>query len=54
MLVPKVTCQACGETDHQVNDDSNHDTSTKFFVWPSHTDHTGLNIYAFFVFRVAA
>ena len=33
MLVPKVTCQACGETDHQVNDDSNHDTSTKFFVF---------------------
>ena len=49
MLVPKVTCQACGETD-QVNNDSNLDTSTKFFVWPSHTDHTGLKIYAFFCF----
>ena len=47
--ISKVTCQACGETD-QVNNDSNLDTSTKFFVWPSHTDHTGLNIYAFFCF----
>lgn len=53
MSLLKVTCQACGETD-QVSDDTNHDTSKKFFVWPSHTDHTGLNIYAFFVFRVEA
>ena len=49
MLLQKVTCQACGETD-QVNNDSNHDALKKFFVWPSHTDHTGLNIYAFFCF----
>ena len=49
MSILNVTCQACGEAD-QVSDDANHDTSKKFFVWPSHTDHTGLNIYAFFCF----
>ena len=49
MSILNVTCQACGEAD-QVSDDANHDTSKKFFVWPSHTDHTGLNIYAFFFF----
>ena len=49
MSLLKVTCQACGETD-QVNHDTKDDTSTKFFVWPSHIDHTGLNVYAFFCF----
>ena len=45
----KFICQNCGEKGKS-KWNFNHDPSSKFFYWPSHKDHTGLNIFALFCF----
>jgi hypothetical protein len=42
-------CQSCGET-AKLKWKSNQDPNSKFFMWPSHTNERGLNIYAIFCF----
>ena len=45
----KFICQNCGEKGKS-KWKFNHDPLSKFFYWPSHKDHTGLNIFALFCF----
>ena len=42
-------CQNCGEK-AKMKWKANEDPAYKFFMWPSHTDGTGLNIYGIFCF----
>ena len=45
----KFICQNCGEKGKS-KWGFNTDPSSKFFYWPSHADHSGLNIFALFCF----
>ena len=44
-----MVCQKCGASELMVAD-ANNDPKSNFFMWPSHTDNTGLDIIAFFCF----